>query len=324
MPGPSRKTPLAVALALASALTVLVTSTACTRAAKPDSPAPTDAPAEHAHADEHAHPREKKGPLDVPGMDFSQLPPAAQAELAAVFTDEFCYCGCPHTLGACLTEHTECRHAKRMARLAAEVASAGHSSNEIIVLLSRYYLSFRERAEIPVDPKLCQGPADAKVTVVEFSDFECPYCAMAVPQLEAFAAANAEQVRLCHVPFPLPGHPNALPAAQAALLARDRGHFKAMHHALFEQQAQLSQPKILELAEKVGVSRAEVTKAWESGAYRDEIDRARELGRRLGVNGTPTVFVNGRRYELGYSPDPLRHTLEDELEWQANGGWAKD
>lgn len=317
MPGLSRKTTLALALALASALPLVSTTTGCTRAAKPDAQ-------REEVAVRTSEPRTAQSPLDVPGMDFSTLPPAAQKELSAVFTDEFCYCGCPHTLGACLQEHEGCNHAKRMARLAAGVAAQGLASNEIIVLLSRYYLSFRERAEIPVDPKLCQGPADAKVTVVEFSDFECPYCAMAVPQLEAFAAENPEQVRLCHVPFPLPGHPNALPAAQAVLVARDRGRFKELHHALFAQQAQLSQPKILELAEKAGVPRAEVTKAWEIGAYVDEIRRAHELGRSLGVNGTPTVFVNGRRYELGFSPDPLRHTLEDELEWQAHGGWAKD
>src|ERR687887_154971 len=66
----------------------------------------------------------------TPGLDFSELPPAAQRELAAVFTDEFCYCGCPHTLGACLRQHTACRHAKRMAILAAGEAANGTSSTE--------------------------------------------------------------------------------------------------------------------------------------------------------------------------------------------------
>ncbi len=263
--------------------------------------------------------------LDVPGMDFSSLPPSAQQELQAVFSDEFCYCGCPHTLGACLKEHTTCRHAKRMATLAAGEAAAGVPSAEIIVLLSKYYLSFSEpRVKFAPDSRMCMGPETAKVTLVEFSDFECPYCAAARPILEGFAKKNPE-VRFCFAPFPLQGHPNALPAAQAAMFAREKGKFWELHDALFENQLVLSREKILELGGKVGLNKAELAKAIDSGAYVEDLQRMKELGRSAGVDATPSVYVNGRKLVLPLGPETLRHTVEDELEWSGNGGaWAKD
>jgi protein-disulfide isomerase len=260
----------------------------------------------------------------LPGLDFSELPSGAQRELASVFTDEFCYCGCPHTLGACLKQHTTCRHAKRMALLAAGEAANGLSSTEIINLLSRYYLSFRERSQLKADPRLCRGKPDAKVTLIEFSDFECPYCAAAAPVLEEFADKYPD-VRLCYSAYPLQGHPNAMPAAQAALFARDQGKFWQMHDALFAHQSSLSREKIVEIGAKVGLDRAKLQKALESGQYLEEIQASREAGRSAGIEATPTVYVNGRKLLLSLATQSLRHTVDDEIEWVANGGkWAED
>lgn len=258
------------------------------------------------------------------GVDVSALAPPAQRELAAVYSDEFCYCGCPHTLGACLQEHAECPHAPRMAALAAAEAAKGAPATEIIVLLSKYYLSFRERATLPTDDRMCLGPRDAKVTLVEFSDFECPYCAAAAPLLKDFARKNGD-VKLCYAPFPLQNHPNALPAAQAALFARDHGKFWEMHDLLFENQTQLGREKILSFAERLKLPRAELEAALSSGAHLDEIRASRAAGLAAQVDATPTVYVNGRKLVLDLSSQALQHTVEDELEWQAHdGSWAKD
>jgi protein-disulfide isomerase len=308
------------------AFVLAVTCAACDRsgagaeAPKPSALAPRDAGVEPP-----APPAKEKAGLEVPGMDFSTLSPSAQQELQSVFSDEFCYCGCPHTLGACLKEHTSCRHAKRMATLAAGEAAAGVPSTEIIVLLSQYYLSFSEpRVKFEPDPRMCMGAGTAKVTLVEFSDFECPYCAAARPILENFARKNPD-VRFCFAPFPLGGHPNALPAAQAVMFARDKGKFWELHDALFENQRVLSREKILELGGKVGLNKEELAKALDAGAYLEELQRMKELGRTAGVDATPTVYVNGRKLVLPLGPETLRHTVDDELEWSAHGGaWAKD
>jgi protein-disulfide isomerase len=262
----------------------------------------------------------------IPGMDFSALPPAAQRELATVFSDEFCYCGCPHTLGACLRQHPDCRHAKKMAKLAAAAVAEGVPATELIVALSQYYASFREpRVELKVDPRMCMGDGNAPVTMAEFSDFECPYCAQARPLLEEFAKKNPTQVRFCFLPFPLPGHANALPAAQAALWARDQGKFWEMHDALFAHQENLAPAALPAIADKIGLPGAKLKAALEAGTYKQELEGFRASGRAANVQGTPAIFFNGRSYKLGLDPGQLSQSLEDELEWRAHGSkWAAD
>jgi len=213
-----------------------------------------------------------------------------------------------------------------MALLAAREAAAGAPSVEISVMLSKYYLSFRERRQtFKIDPRMCMGPSDAKVTFMEFSDFECPYCNSARPVLEKFVKESAPQVRLCFAPFPLPAHPHAIQAAQAALYARDHGKFWPMHDALFEKQTQLSDETIRGLAEQLGMSGADLGKALDSGKLRAEVEASKERGVSAGVDATPTIFVNGRKLSLLASPEVLSVTAQDELEWTNNhNAWVVD
>ncbi|HYV44441.1 MAG TPA: thioredoxin domain-containing protein [Myxococcaceae bacterium] len=264
--------------------------------------------------------------LAVPGMDFSSLSSGAQRELAAVFTDEFCYCGCPHTLGQCLKEHKGCRHAKRMANIAAQDAQAGAPSVEIIQQLGKYYQSFREaRRTFKTDDRMCHGAKDAKVTFVEFADFECPHCGFVRPVLEELVKKHGDKVRVCFMPYPLEGHPNAIPAAIASLVARDKGKFWEMHDQLFANQLALSTPAIKDLAAGLGLSAAEVQKAIDSGKYTAELNGYKEAGKSAGVAQTPTIFLNGRAYELARTVDQFDHAADDELEWSSNNNaWAKD
>lgn len=259
-------------------------------------------------------------------MDFSSLPPAAQRELATVFSDEFCFCGCPHTLGACLKQHTGCKHAKKMARMAASFVSQGVGATEAINVLSQYYGSFREpRVELKVDPRMCMGDANAPVTIAEFSDFECPYCAKARPELEEFAKKNASKVRFCYMPYPLPMHANAIPAGRAVLWARDQGKFWEMHDALFSNQANLSPAALPGIADKVGLSGAKLTEMLKGDAYKEELNSFKAQGNSANITGTPSIFFNGRRVQLPPEQDLLSQSLEDELEWRANNNaWAAD
>jgi protein-disulfide isomerase len=264
----------------------------------------------------------------IPGMDFSALSPSAQRELSTVLSDEFCYCGCPHTLGQCLKGHTTCQHARRMARFAARQAASGSPATDIIVGLSEYYASFRApRQKFQVDPRMCMGDAKAPVTLVEFSDFECPYCGKARPVLEAFAKKNAARLRFCNVPFPLPMHANAVPAGQAVLWARDQGKYWEMHDALFENAQRLSPAVMVELANKLGLKGAELQKVLQAGTYAQELDKYKTMGSLARIHGTPSLFFNGRPQDtqLGLNEDALGQALEDEALWHANNNaWAAD
>jgi len=264
--------------------------------------------------------------LNVPGMDFSSLSSGARRELAAVFTDEFCYCGCPHTLGACLKEHKSCKHARRMANVAAQDAQAGTPGVEIIQRLGKHYQGFRDvRRPLKVDDRMCKGARDARVTLVEFADFECPYCGLVRPVLADLAKKRGDKVRVCFMPYPLPIHPNGVPAAVASLVARDKGKFWEMHDQLFANQLALSVPAIKEIAAQLGIPAAELQKALDGGKYVAEVNAFKETGKGAGVESTPTIFLNGRKYELGMTVDQLDHAADDELEWiSSQNAWAKD
>jgi len=261
---------------------------------------------------------------DIPGLDFTRLAPPAQKELAAVFTDEFDYCGKPLTVAAALKKPDACKHTRRLAVYAAGSASEGEASTEIINQLSRYNESFKlKRVAFKPDERQCKGPKDAKVTVVEFSDFECPYCNAARPLVEQLLKRG--DVRVCWQPFPLSQHPAAMPAATAALLARDAGKFWAMHDALFDHQLSLNEQSIAGLVKGLGLDEKAFAKAYAEKKYDAEITASKELGKQGNVDATPSFFFNGRKLTFHPSADSLALSLDDELDWVGNkNGWASN
>ncbi|MFT3706468.1 MAG: thioredoxin domain-containing protein [Archangium sp.] len=261
---------------------------------------------------------------DIPGFDFSRLSPMAKRELSMVLTDEFDYCGRPLTLLASLKKGDACRHTRRLVGYGASMAAEGTSSQEIIVALSKYNQAFTKRVTLKPDERQCMGNKDAKVTLVEFSDFECPFCAAARPILEEYVKARPN-LRLCWMPYPLPQHPNATIASQAALFARDNGKFWQMHDALFDNQLSLSEDFIKQLITKQGLDLKAFEKVVAAKKYLDELDASKEAGRKAGVDSTPTIFFNGRKYSLGLNAESLGLAVDDELDWQTgNNTWPSN
>lgn len=251
----------------------------------------------------------------IPGMDFSKLPAGAMKELATVFTDEFDWCGRPLTVAASLKSGKACKHTQRMASMAAVQAMDGAPATEIIVALSKYNQSFAgKRTAFKPDDRMCKGAKDAKVTVVEFADFECPACNAARPVIEAAVKARKD-VRVCYQPFPLSGHPNGVPAAQAALFARESGKFWAMHDALFDNQLSLSEATIKDLVKKQGLDAAAFAKVLSSGKYLDELTASKDLGKAANVDATPSLYVNGRKLTFHPGLEAILLSIDDELEW---------
>ena len=262
---------------------------------------------------------------EVPGFDFSQLSGAAKKELSSVLTDEFDACGRPLTLLASMKKGDACRHTKRFVGLAAGLAGEGAGANEIILQLSKYNQTFsHHRSTFKVDERSCSGPAAAKVTLVEFSDFECPYCAAVRPLLERFAK-DRPNVRLCWAAFPLEVHPHSTLCGQAALFARDAGKFWAVHDAIFEHQLEISPQVLRKVLQEAGLDVKAFDKAVAAGKYLDELKASREAGKSAGIDGTPTLFINGRKHVLGYATETLNASLEDELDWMlGNNGWPSN
>lgn len=153
------------------------------------------------------------------------------------------------------------------------------------------------RLSIPVGPDdHRQGPLDALVTLVEYGDYECPYCGEAYLQLKAVQAQMGD--RLCFVfrNFPLSEmHPHALHAAEFAEIAARQGKFWQAHDLLYENQRALSDRDLADYARRLGLDPAQTTDS--GNALLERIRHDFSGGVRSGVNGTPCLFINGRRYD---------------------------
>lgn len=151
---------------------------------------------------------------------------------------------------------------------------------------------------IPVGTSFTIGPANAAVTLVEFSDFECPYCARLSPVLDSVVRAYPRDVRLVFKHFPLSFHAQARPAAAAAIAAGRQGKFFEFRTRVMPNFRSLNEELYLRVASDLGLDMARFRRDMKlTDQVNAELEADIELGRRVGVEGTPTVFVNGRLAE---------------------------
>lgn len=150
--------------------------------------------------------------------------------------------------------------------------------------------------ESPDAPPVKGAGVDAAVVeVVEFSDFECPYCAMAVPLLDSLATRLGEKARLVYRHYPLPMHPHAERAAMAAVEAQRQGAFWEYHDLLFRNQDRLTDADLVGYADSLDLDVDAFAASLREGWHAEAVGADRALGRSLAVTGTPTFFVNGYR-----------------------------
>ena len=155
-----------------------------------------------------------------------------------------------------------------------------------------------------------QGPADAPVTLVEYGDYQCPYCGEAYPIVKKVQAELGDQLQFVFRNFPLTTvHPHAEKAAEAAESAGAQGKFWEMHDALYEHQSDLSPEGLLRIGASVGVDQATLKQDLASGKFEDRVYEDFISGARSGVNGTPTFFINGVRFDGSWDHDSLLAAL---------------
>jgi len=148
--------------------------------------------------------------------------------------------------------------------------------------------------QIATDDQPSKGSANAAVTIVEFTDYECSTCQQSQPVLEKLTAEYADKVRLVVRDYPLMQHKNAFKAAEAAEAARDQGKYWEYAALLFQNQKALEDGKLKEYASKVGLDRKKFDAELDGSKHADKIQRDMQDAVRVGVRGTPTIFINGR------------------------------
>ncbi|WP_019140208.1 DsbA family protein [Noviherbaspirillum massiliense] len=152
---------------------------------------------------------------------------------------------------------------------------------------------------VPVTPDdHAQGNPSARITLVEYGDYQCPYCAKAHVIVRQLQDCFGEDLRFVYRNFPLTElHPEAAAAAETAEFAGSQGPFWDVHDALYENQALLGLPLYAEIFRQLGLSRMDLQQALVGGACDPKIEADIEGGLRSGVEGTPTFFINGHRYQ---------------------------
>lgn len=186
-----------------------------------------------------------------------------------------------------------------------------------------------QEANLSADPKIfvredshSVAPGAAKVTIVEFGDYQCPSCAAAQPTVKElilrYTPKKSEQVNIVYRHFPLPQHKNALISAEAAEAAGEQGKFWEMHDKLYENQTQWSESNnpldiVVGYAKELKLDTEKFKQAVENNKFANKIQQDKNDGITLGVNSTPTFFINGKKLEGMPSFENFKSKIEAEL-----------
>jgi len=158
------------------------------------------------------------------------------------------------------------------------------------------------------------GPTMAKVTIVEWSDFQCPYCARAAPVVEQIRQAYPKDVRFVFRHYPLPMHPDAPMAARAGVAAQAQGKFWQMHDWMYQHQRELDRASLEKAAGSFGMDVTKFKAALDNPATESRVQADAQAAQTVGVSATPTFFVNGREHVGGWpSFDALKTEIDKEI-----------
>ena len=171
-----------------------------------------------------------------------------------------------------------------------------------------------QTATVTIDPTMTRGSDAAPVTILEFSDFQCPFCKRAQDTLEQVMREFPDRVRIVFKDFPLDFHPGARPAALAARCAGAGGRFWEYHDLLFVAQPDFSREQLVGYAQRLGLDRAAFAACLDSRRFAASVDADIAEGRARGVRGTPTFFINGRRLVGAHPIEAFREAVRDALD----------
>ncbi|HSE96959.1 MAG TPA: thioredoxin domain-containing protein, partial [Blastocatellia bacterium] len=157
-----------------------------------------------------------------------------------------------------------------------------------------------------------RGPEDAPVTIIEFSDFQCPYCKQASNTIEELIRAYGDNIRVVFKHLPLPIHPDAFKAAQAAACADEQGKFWEYHDQLFNS-ADLAADTLRKHAGEIGLKAGEFNSCLESESSRAVVVKNLQQARQAGIQGTPTFIINGVVLRGARGLDDFKRAIDEQL-----------
>ncbi len=202
---------------------------------------------------------------------------------------------------------------KSMIKEIVPLIRAGKAESEIIKTLQEKESKKITRYRFEIGNSPSRGPQDAKVTILEFDDFQCSYCKKVQPTVKKILEKYPNDVRLVFKQHPLPFHKDAQLAAEASLAAGEQGKFWEMHDMLFENQKKLKEDNLLEYAQELGLDMEQFKADLKSNKFKSQVDRETQQAVQIGATGTPAFFINGR-YLAGAKPlESFVKIIDEEL-----------
>jgi len=234
-------------------------------------------------------------------VDLSGLTPVQKKAVLKILREQDCSCQCGMKAAECIMKDTNCSYSRALAKIAIEGVKDGKSLMEISKAMDASPKAHRPKLledpiKIPVAGAPVKGPEDARITLVEFSDFECPYCAAAVREVDSIMAAYPKDVKLIYKQFPLSMHPHAEFAAEASLAAREQGKFWEMYELLFKNSRTLTLNGIFAMAKELGLDMDKFKADLDSAKFKKEVEKDIADGEAANVYGTPAFYINGKQY----------------------------
>jgi protein-disulfide isomerase len=254
------------------------------------------------------------GPVDetpLQGIDVSKLSGDKQKLFYKLVGSLSSPCGKAHSLRTSYTQDTSCKRAPFAVRYVEALLEDEATEDQAREDYEKKYKNDHEPVKIDISKAPHIGNEDAPIRLVEFFDYQCPHCQAFKPMLEAVSHANDGKVVEYFMMFPLPSHHDSKNASQAAVAANQLGKFKEMHDLLFARSPQHSQEAVVGYAKEIGLDPAKFEAAYNAAAAQVASDIGQ--GDALGVDSTPTLFFNDRKYEGPFHPKYIQMWIDEEL-----------
>ncbi|MCP4502822.1 MAG: thioredoxin domain-containing protein [Deltaproteobacteria bacterium] len=257
---------------------------------------------------------QRKPPTDFPAVDLSGLGEMERMAFAQIVNEEICPCSCPKSFGACLQKDTKCAPAVLMGNWIAKQLREGVPGEVLAEQVTREVAAGfgAKPKKIFTSGYASKGAAKPKHTIVEFADFECAHCRAAGAMVDRLVKDHKD-VKVVFKHFPLSFHQMAMPAAIATEAAAEQGRFWEMHNAVFATQNMLDENLLMGHAKALGLDVRRFEKDIKSPSLAAKVQASRAEGEKLGIESTPTFFINGRPFNLMRTIDAfeLRFAMED-------------
>jgi protein-disulfide isomerase len=247
-----------------------------------------------------------------PGIDLSPLDEFERKVFFRVLNKEPSACGKAHSLIFSLKNDPGCRKSVYAARYVVKLVDSGYTDSEVSEKLQKRFRNGARR-NIDVSDAPMKGNSSARVSIIEFADYECPHCKRLQPVMRQALDEFKNDVRVYFKHYPLPSHPNARLAAEAAAAAQKQGKFWPYNDGVWAHSEGLTPAVLEQIAKDVGLDVEKWRKDLDSDEVRMHVQKDRSDGEALSIQATPTIYMNGREYTDPRDIDSLKDWINEEL-----------